>query len=583
MGRLKTAPAWDREKFFFSVPDMLTFAVKTKMAPQFVESPFYEGLIELARRDFPNKHILQPRGTAKTGRVNALIAFLLSHPDLQIWGPSIRVACVGETMEMSQRNLAKVRTTLETNEHILKTVGNLAPTRRLMREVGIQAKPMWTDTMFQTAFFIRSLRSSGYTPEDPSCIALSMNKATTGRRYDVILLDDPVGTESGRSSVKRAKAREVFQECQRQQATNSLQIILGTRHHEEDIHWSIETEFGEDFLFDAIDIWGGAGGQEKLWRSDFEKDGGGFWRLKRPLAETELFWSGFGQLEIDVPAGGFPADDDERKRRALHHLRVKMGGMSPGDWAKNYLNACLASHDRVFNEGMFREYSQEGFDPSKVLNYLLTDAAEGKDFRSSWRVVAVVSVDHLDVAHVREVDYGVWTPAEYGRRMVEQYYRYGCKRLLVERMAWTQTVRAVLDLTCAIEGKPIPRIVEVPGRSVSSKRSRIEALEPRMSSGMMLFSPHLKHKVGPNGRTVWQEIVTEFMSVQDLDTMPRLKVDIADALSDVDSTDDEDQRICRPPRIYTRSGESVHLATTPPGKKRSIVGSGFGGRRSLLG
>lgn len=567
-------PKWDRDSEFFNVKEYLRFAVWSGMSPQVVEPFFVEIIREIASRaPKPYKHILLPREHTKSSILCSLSAFLLAYPDQQIWGPRLRIAFDAEVKELSERNTGVVMQALETNPTILEEVGCQKPDKDFLKEEGIsKTNAPWNIRRFKTLHCIRAELKDGASHAEPSGITVSSQKSTTGRHYEFRLGDDPVTGKTADSEAMKKKARKVHMEMQSQLSiANSLQAILGTRHADDDIHWSIQTDWAENFTFQCRTVWDDG---PELYKDDFVRDEEGLWKPKMAYEEVKLLWSGVGQLEQDAKAGGFPADENVRKKRALHYLRSRMDDYDATTWTRNMLNRSMPDTDRVYRGEMFKVYDKSEFRHGEVLTYILTDAASGRDFRSSYRVVAVVSMDRQDTAFVRHVEYGLWTPTDFSKKILDAYRRYPTRCVVLEEMSWRETVEANLMLQAQVQKMIQPRVMIAKGINAMSKRGRVEAMEPRFTNGKILFSPDLKVERDLNGKTKFDEIVSQFMKIQDIDTQPKLKVDVADALSLIDSLDEKGQRICRPPRptSYTRSEAEAAAALNV---QKLLAGGGF--------
>lgn len=541
-------PRWNREDEFFCVRSYLRFAVMSGMSPQAVEPVFVEIIREIAsRKPKPYKHILLPREHTKSSILCSLSTFLLAYPDKQIWGPRMRIAFDAEVKELSERNSAVVIQALESNPLILAEVGCLKPDKDYLKENKL-AKTVapWNIRRFKTLHCLKAELKAGVAKGEPSGTTVSSKKSTTGRHYDFRLGDDPVGSASADSDALKKKARKSHMDMQSQLAiANSLQAILGTRHADDDIHYTIQTDWPENFTFQCRTVWDDG---PELYKDDFRRAADGTWEAIRPIDEIKMLWIGVGQLEDDAAAGGFPADENVRKRKALHYLRSRMDDYDAVTWTRNMLNRSMPDGDRVFKTDMFKIYDKGEFKHGDVVNYILTDAASGRDFRSSFRVVIAMALDRQDCAFVRHVEYGFWTPTDFSKKILDAYRRFPCRGVVLEEMSWRETVEANIMLQAQVSKQQPPRVLIAKGINAMSKRGRVEAMEPRFTNGKILFSPDLKAERDMNGKTKFDEIVAEFMKIQDIDSQPKLKVDVADALSLIDALDEKGQRICRGPR-----------------------------------
>jgi len=365
-------------------------------------------------------------------------------------------------------------------------------------------------------------------------------------------MDDPVGEKSSKSPARKAKCLGVYYDLQSQVVAGGLILDIGTRHAMDDLHSTIQDEYGELYDIEVHNCW--ASGRE-LERDDFRRADDGTYECKVPLEAVEIFWEGFGQLEEDIRRGA-PLPPKERKAKALDNLAKKLHAIPPQRWANQYLNRCVAVEDQVFYDWMFKCYEPHSL-PSKTNTYILTDSATGRDNRSSYRVVATVALDPSDCAYVRDLEFGRWTPEEYITRILEHHQRYGAKRVLMEKVAWQESFKTVMELKCRLTGVNMPFVLDIPGRSEISKLERIEALEPRLRNDKLLFDKQLKHK-SCDGKPVWGELVRQFTAVHELASVRGLLLDVPDALSDIDSLDSKGFRMCRAPRAQATKQDEVY-------------------------
>lgn len=544
----ETLPPWNPKDEFFDVVAYLRFAVMSGMSPQAVEPVFVEIIRDIASRNpKPYKHILLPREHTKSSLLCSLATFLLAYPHKHIWGPRLRIAFDAEVKELSERNTGVVMQALETNPLVLAECGNQKPDAGFLKKNKIsKTNAPWRIQQFKTMNCILQELKDGSRHAEPSGITVSSKKSTTGRHYDFRVGDDPVTGNSADSDPLKKKARKSHMEMQSQLSiANSLQAILGTRHADDDIHFTIQTEWGENFTFQCRTVWDDG---PELYKDDFVRNEEGLWTPRIPIDQIRLLWNGVGQLEHDAKVGGFPADENVRKAKALHYLRTRMDDYDAQTWTRNMLNRSMPDEDRIFRAEMFRCYDKGQFKHGEVLNYVLTDAASGRDFRSSFRVVAVVAMDRLDCAFVRHIEYGYWNPTDFSKKILDACRRFTVRAAVLEEMSWRETVEANIRLQAKVEGVNMPKIAIAKGINAGSKRFRVEAMEPRFTNEKILFNPDLKAERDMNGKTKFDEVVSEFSKIQDIDTQQRLKVDVADALSLIDALDGDGQRICRGPR-----------------------------------
>lgn len=538
--------------FFINPLELMKFCVESQLAPYIVEEPFFSMWLDIVDKTKDSKQMLLPRGHAKSFTAKAVAAFVFCAPQHHVWGKQVRLPFVGISEKWATRSVRATKKVLESNPYVLKTYGQQRPTKAQVKQRvefllsdGIDPEsvspPEWTPTAFRTANHLEGELETGIIMEEPSCWAQGMEEAKTGYHGNFYFMDDPVGETSAKSVTLKERARNTLYELVSQRNPDSLFLDIGTRHAPDDLHHTIQTEYYEEYSIHVYTCWGNG---PQLEKHDFVRDRkrNMFVLKNRKLEEVDVLWHGFGQIEEDIRRG-FPLPPLERKEMALHHLAKKMHNMPPKKFANQYLNSALASEEQLFTPDMFRAY-----DPGRVplcRHYVLTDSATGTDNRSSYRVVATVGIDANDVAYVRELDFGRWSPEEYVDHILNHVRRYAPDRVLMEKVSWQGSFKTNMELKCRLTGQKLPRVHDVEGRTVVGKLERMEALQPRFANGRIYFNPKLRAKTCAD-KNAWAEMVEQFGRVHEVEFVKGLHLDIPDALSDIDHIDREGNRICRP-------------------------------------
>jgi len=555
---------WDAEnegKRWFSLYRFMRFAVLSRLAPQVVEDPFVAQWKATAHRQTSHLLNLQPRGGTKSSQLKAFACFLICEHEAHVWGKQVRIAFCGQTGTFAKRTVTATRRALETNRFILTNYQNPKPDKDLIAKrkdflvsIGIPedadiSKVEWTRNAFRTTFNIEGELESGVPLEEPTMWAQGFNEATTGRHFDVGMVDDPVGQKNFRSMAMKAVTRDVHYDLQ-SQLMDGLYIVLGTRWAQDDLHHTILDEHFDMFDCHVHDIWGGG----KNWtKDDFEVvDSKPI--FKHDLSEVTLYWDGYGLLEEESKQG-FRFPPEERKQRAFDFIAKKMFTVSGPFWQKQYLNRATSEDDQLFQDWMFVTCPI----PQKRFNtFVLTDSATGKDSRSSLRVVASVSLDEKDDAYLIDLEFGRWGPEEYCRKIINQSVRHGAIMVGMEAVAWQESFKTTMDLICRMDGNRTPLVADIHGRSEISKFERMEGMEPRMRLRKFFINEALKEKEC-GGVNVLKEMKQQFFRVQDAEHSQGLILDIVDALSDIDVLDKKGNRVFFPPKRLRGGSKTMRL------------------------
>jgi len=544
--------AWDEENEdrHFSLWRWCRFAIMSGGAPYVVEEPYLGMWKEIASGKTKRKLELLPRGAAKSYQLKTFICFLLADFKSHRWGPQVRIPVCGQTKPFATRTSESARQMLSTNSWIIQEFGELQPTKEVLKEwkeladrQGVVAKPSWRKAHFRTMPCVRAEIDSGVVLEEPSCWAIGMDEASTGMHFDVAVVDDPVGLSSYKSPVKKEKARALYYDLQ-SQMMDGLIVVLGTRWATDDLHATILSEYFRTHAITCKNVWGNG---KEYTQDDFHFDEEtGIFEPHFDPDEAVFFYDGYGCIEDEVRQG-YRYEPKERRRRTLQFICDKLFHVPTSVWQKQYLNRAISAEDLVFHEWMFKTVPAEKV-PSDLNHYILTDSATGKDARSSYRVVVVVGLDSNDCAYVRDVQFGLWAPKEYMGRVIEARDRYNPKSVLMEQVAWQDAFRAVGDLMCEQMGTRKLHVTAVQGRSLVSKFERIERLEPRLRANKLVFEERIKTLEADN-KNVWKEMVKQFLDCRDEETSKGLRIDIPDAISDLETCDRDGIRYCKPSRV----------------------------------
>lgn len=536
--------------YWIRVWDLANFLVRSGLAPYIVEEPFFTDFLKIVfKRGKHKMQYLISRGHMKTWLWQGISTFLVCEPHDEFGGHLIRICFAKETSKLAQSSVGAIKGNLERNPYILKTYGSAKPDAKALRglrkefPIATFDKPPWTKSEFKTIWAMRDEAKRGIVHKEMNVFAQGMDQGSTGTHMNITVLDDAENETNSKSQVKKSRVRSTYYELQSQIMPGGFFIDNGTIHANDGLHKTIQEEFPDQFEFIVRHCFGDG---PVLSRDDYEvvKQENGSLFYRAIPEDADCLWTGYGQIEEDLQRG-YPLPEDERRERALHFLGDKMFGMPPSRFAHQYLNQAVHYEDQIFYDWMFKTHQSVSF--AGMNTYILTDSATGKDFRSSYRVVAVVSIDWNDVAWVRDIDFGFWGPQEYCQKICNAYDRFQAKKVLMEKVSWQEAFKSVMKTMREAEGRKMPRVYDVQGRTLSSKLERIESLEPRFQNGKVFFDPGMKNRECAD-KNVMKETIRQFCSVHELENTEGLRVDIADALSDIEALEMKSGlRVCRKP------------------------------------
>lgn len=163
----------------------------------------------------------------------------------------------------------------------------------------------------------------------------------------------------------------------------------------------------------------------------------------------------------------------------LDHLRRVMGSML---FANQYQNEVVPEDEKKFRPEWLRYWSEL---PKTFNNYAFIDPAIGQKDHSDYTGIAVISVSHGAVWHVRVASRYRLTPTEIVAKIFEIQNEFNCRAIGVESVAYQEALLYILDDEMKRKNKVLP-VVGVK-RGSQTKESRILSLVPRFEWGRVFI------------------------------------------------------------------------------------------------
>lgn len=370
---------------------------------------------------------------------------------------------------------------------------------------------------WRNGVFTSALRTATHL-KDPTLQAFGVGETQTGAHWDLGLIDDVVDQKNTATPLGIEKTRTWFGELKAQIDPGSHLLILGTLHHFADLYCWIQKDDAIRALFDVSVF---------AWRDPpGDPDDG---------VEGKLF---------------FP------NRLTTDFVREQKAFLSKRLFACFYNNSPHAGDEQLFLVPYFRVVKDELI-PKSVWGYIFTDFAfidakkqkeEGSDPDRTcfW----VVMLDPNRTAYVLDVHVGRWKLSDSARLLCELWNHYceigrEMKGVCIEVGAHEAAIQSAIE---EVRRQTFirPRIIQVRGRSQSTKPLRIEGIEPRFRRGDIYFAESFRQK--PKR---WRDMISEMTeypySGHD---------DVPDAIADLDQKDQDGRFYCPAPKPGWRPQEA---------------------------
>jgi len=375
--------------------------------------------------------------------------------------PDIRILIASETYKLAKRHFGVVKQVLESpSGPFFETFGSL------------RRDPGWTDEFFTVSTRTRVLR-------EPSLSCAGIDMTTTGLHYDLVFLDDPVSPNNVKTPEAIASTITWMRELLSQLYSGDDHtppgrlIVVGTRHHYADLYGHILRE--EKDQYDVL-VRGCYDGPEDLFF---------------PKVLTREF--------------------------LLEQERAQGSSL----FAAWYLNQAVSPKETLVSSEKILVIPDSDV-PEGCRVTLLTDTAVTENDRSCFSVLIVAALDAERRAYVRDVRLGHWKPEEFVRHFFDLFERWRPSPCLFEKIGLNAVYKALLGAE-ARRRQVWPHILDVPGRSQTTKFARIQSLQPRFEQGSILFTEKVARSEA--WTEMWEEMTNWPHSTSN---------DFLDALSDLD-------------------------------------------------
>ena len=461
----------------------------------------YEEYFRLINSDYPRIMVLLPRGTYKS---TALCAKCTR--DIAM-NRNERIAYFSETFKQAKAYVGWVRNQLENNRRIVDALGKFKPPRGVHK---------WSDEEMTV------LGRTDMSKKEATLTGRGLDQVRAGPHYDKIIIDDPcsVGNTKTRDALETTKeyVKLVFAiaestvDLESGERTGMTQIIVScTRYHDDDALGYIERA-NEDII-------------KRQQRGD----------------ESAMPWK-----ILKVPALD---EDNEPTFRHLPQavLDQQKDEMGPRVFSAQMMLDPIAGDKQTFHRPMFKIIPAKQLPLlDQMYRYLLTDTATTDNDDSDDVAFVAAGRDATGRDFVLDVVCRPMKPTECIEELFRMYMKWACRGVTMEKIAINDVYGAMIDQRC-IDLQVKINVIPITGRSMESKRNRIESLEIPFSGGKIYFSSEIKPeliRVNMADKLCYGRLVDMFLR------FPKTKDDhIPDAMSDLYKRDPKGKPLCPRPTV----------------------------------
>jgi hypothetical protein len=461
----------------------------------------HKAMVDFLCSGDPALLLMTSRGSLKTTIVTAKIIHDI------IRDPDVRILLHMEMDQKARETIRLVKTQFERNERLREMFGDFVGKK-------------WTDAGFIVQGRKRESR-------DFTLASSGTDKVITGNHFDKIYIDDPVSWQQALSTEGMKKAIACYKSMIPILDPGGQMIVTMTPYDDQDL-------------------------------SCFLKELGTFQVLEVPC----------GMKAVDDNQGGYrlqgePVFPHLPEKELKHRLRMTN---DPREFNTQYALTLQNPMDQVFFRNQFQE--AELNDRLRACHaYVLTDTAVANTETACFSVIAVVILDWDDTAYLADMRVGKWTPDVFEEEFLSLVKEWQPQVRIVgaamENVTANRVYRASIDEKCRERGIRfewihVPRGVGEPVKHmrVRSLISRFHAKKFRVLSTVpetfenlgrieVLWDPVGYHDPETGDLLPAGELVNQFINFR-YGGGGTAKLDIPDALADLEAMDKKGRRLCQP-------------------------------------
>lgn len=353
-------------------------------------------------------------------------------------------------------------------------------------------KVIWSNWKLRV---VRSLKA-----KEPTLTALSAGMRTTGKHYDLVILDDIVDRENSNTP---EKARKILQWA------NGLESVVTKKAIPYEICPGFTEILGNEVVINGT-RWYHHDYYSKFVGNTDEEMAERLAQQRYSAMVRSVYKNGRDDGDGYLCPEIYDEEVDRDMRDALKHEMSEYYAqfhnqiIVPEDVTlhSSMLRYLFPGDVEKTNRGVVKYHDPENTDPVTrnknvylIRLYMTVDLAGTTNRRSNRSAIAVGGLDELNRLFVFDLRAGKWKPKETVNHIQEMAKSWNINTVHIESgVGFQSTFLDTLKDSFVIPGNAALIMREYVPRAGLGKKAEIEAaLQPLMESGMMYASPHLRH------------------------------------------------------------------------------------------
>lgn len=402
---------------------------------------------------------------------------------------------------------------------------------------GLQKGEPWSDSSFR----VRGNTDLGN--KNNTLISGGTNSKTVGKHFDIVWIDDPVDWKQALSDQQMQKAIRGFEQIGPQINNGGRTRVTMTPYAEGDLSF---------YIRNAPD--------------------NGFHSIVLPCGMRAVSnGKGGHKLEGDPY---FPHLDRENLQRRFQRMN------NPALFNSQYALDVVSPDDQFFFRETFEEVPFR--DAMRSMScYILCDTSASKDPSACYGVMALVALDHNDIAFILDMKVGRFEPGDYVDTLLNFAQDWGSRVRIVgvsmETVTMNHVYKAFIDRECQRRNMRLTLLPVSRGIADGKKHQRIGSLQARMRQGGIKIVETISRTYNDRSeeKILWDpkgfdggdrllpsgELVDQFLRFRGGSIKQSGRIDIPDALADLHAIGKDGLRVIKPsPRPWRAepSGETTH-------------------------
>jgi len=398
----------------------------------------------LYNRKTKKKLVMMPRGTFKS----SVVTVAMSTHEIAL-DPNIRILIANENLSNAQKFLGEIKGHLTQNEYFRLLYGKMDNAK--------------DDAVWNTSEIVVSTRTKNM--KEPTIDTAGIGVTKVSRHYDLIIVDDPVSRANVGTKEQIENTLEWYKLLLSLLEPDGRLIVIGTR-------W----DFGD--LYGTL--------QESPFKESFD-----FYIKQAEWLDEET-----GERKFLFPKRLSPEFLDEVKRQQGTYV-----------FSCQYLNLPVSSENATFKAQWFKYYIDNDLKNVELNRFLTVDPAISLEKSADFSVFCLCGIDPFNNLYILEIVRKKCLPSEIIETMFDLAVRYKVQSIGIELVAFQKALKYQINDEMR-RRNTFFSVVELKHNNQTSKKLRIEGLQPRYEQGTIfhrqgdLMTAELEHELlhFPRGR-----------------------------------------------------------------------------------